>query len=105
MTQLGTGLRWGLGLLVAVGLMRIPCVTFSGLLVYLRAQRVAELAATKRLPAMYAFREVPQAGGLVSYGPNLLDMVRQSARYVDRSLKGAEPADLPVEQPTSSSWS
>jgi putative ABC transport system substrate-binding protein len=75
-------------------------IMFSGWLAYLHAGRVAELAATHRLPAIYAFREVPDAGGLISYGPNLLDLVRRSAGYVDRILKGAKPADLPVEQPT-----
>jgi putative ABC transport system substrate-binding protein len=62
--------------------------------------RLVVLAAKYRLPTMYGFREFPDAGGLLSYGPNLLDQFRRTATYVDRILKGARPADLPVEQPT-----
>jgi putative ABC transport system substrate-binding protein len=62
--------------------------------------RLVALAAKHRLPAMYGFREFPDAGGLMSYGPNNLDLYRRTARYVDRILRGAKPADLPVEQPT-----
>jgi len=62
--------------------------------------RIAHLAGKSRLPAMYGFRESVEAGGLMSYGANLNDLVRRSAGYVARILKGAKPADLPVEQPT-----
>jgi len=62
--------------------------------------RVVELAAQHRLPAMYEVRGFVEAGGLVSYGPNTVEMYRWAAFYVDRILKGAKPADLPVEQPT-----
>jgi putative tryptophan/tyrosine transport system substrate-binding protein len=62
--------------------------------------RTVDLAATHRLPAMYDWRELVVAGGLMSYGPSLPDMFRRAAYYVDRILKGAKPADLPVEQPT-----
>jgi len=61
---------------------------------------VADLAATHRLPAMYAWRRHVDAGGLMSYGPSPLDTQRRAATYVDKILKGAKPADLPVEQPT-----
>ena len=64
-----------------------------------RAQ-IADLAARGRLPAAYAVRESVEAGGLMSYGPSFLDLHRRSAAYVDKILKGAKPADLPVEQPT-----
>ena len=64
-----------------------------------RAQ-IASLAAKHRLPAMYAFREYTEAGGFMSYGPNISDMLGRAAIYVDKILKGAKPADLPVEQPT-----
>src|SRR4051794_12087086 len=62
--------------------------------------RLAELAAKNRLPTMYTFREYADAGGLISYGPNLVSQYRQAAVYVDKILKGAKPGDLPVEQPT-----
>jgi putative ABC transport system substrate-binding protein len=62
--------------------------------------RLADLAARSRLPAAYGVRESVEAGGLMSYGPSFLDLHRQAATYVDRILKGAKPADLPVEQPS-----
>jgi len=58
------------------------------------------LAATKRLPAMYDWKMYVEAGGLMSYGPSLAERHRRAATYVDKILKGAKPADLPVEQPT-----
>jgi putative ABC transport system substrate-binding protein len=64
------------------------------------ADRIPALAARARLPAIYLFRDLARAGGLVAYGPDLPAMYRQAASYVDRILKGAKPADLPVEQPT-----
>jgi putative ABC transport system substrate-binding protein len=64
-----------------------------------RAQITAMVAGLK-LPAMYGFREFADAGGLMSYGPNLPDIYRQAARLVDRILKGTNPADLPFENPT-----
>ncbi|MEJ8859413.1 ABC transporter substrate-binding protein [Variovorax robiniae] len=63
-------------------------------------QRIPELAARAGLPAMYLTREFVQAGGLMSYGPDLLDLNRRAASYVDKILRGAKPSDLPVEQPT-----
>ena len=62
--------------------------------------RIAALAAQSRLPAMYSWKFFVEAGGLMSYGPNNLDVSRHAATYVDKILKGAKPADLPVEQPT-----
>jgi putative ABC transport system substrate-binding protein len=64
------------------------------------AARLAELAANARLPAVYVDRVFPEAGGLMSYGSDLKGQVRRTAYFVDRILKGAKPADLPVEQPT-----
>jgi len=61
--------------------------------------RVVELAARSRLPAIYAIREYVEAGGLMSYGVSVTDLDRRAATYVDKILKGANPADLPVEQP------
>ena len=62
--------------------------------------RLADLAARSRLPAAYGVRESVEAGGLMSYGPSLLDSYRRAATYVDKILKGAKPAELPVERPT-----
>ncbi len=62
--------------------------------------RIAELAARHRLPAIYELREYVDAGGLMAYGPSSRDLWRRAATYVDKILKGAKPADLPVEQPT-----
>jgi putative ABC transport system substrate-binding protein len=63
-------------------------------------RRIAALAAKGRLPAMYAWREAVDAGGLMAYGASLPDIFRRAAVYVDKILKGTKPADLPVEQPT-----
>jgi ABC-type uncharacterized transport system substrate-binding protein len=60
---------------------------------------VARLANGHRLPTMYGLRDYAQAGGLITYGPNLAHMYRRAAAYVDKILKGAKPADLAVEQP------
>jgi putative ABC transport system substrate-binding protein len=62
--------------------------------------QVVLLAARSRLPAVYGLREFVEAGGLMSYGPNVADQFRRAAIHVDKILKGAKPADLPVEQPT-----
>jgi putative ABC transport system substrate-binding protein len=62
--------------------------------------RIAEFANKNRLPTMYPHREYAETGGLMAYGPDLRDNFRRAATYVDKILKGAKPADLPVEQPT-----
>jgi putative tryptophan/tyrosine transport system substrate-binding protein len=64
---------------------------------YLR--HIVSFAAQHRLPAMYALKEYVQMGGLIAYGPSIPDLYRRAATYVDKILKGAKPADLPVEQP------
>jgi putative tryptophan/tyrosine transport system substrate-binding protein len=62
--------------------------------------QIVELAATHRLPAMYPWSEFAESGGLMAYSPNRTEMYQRSATFVDKILKGAKPADLPVEQPT-----
>ena len=62
--------------------------------------RIASLAAKTRLPAVYAQRDYVDGGGLMSYGPSIVDVYRNAASFVDRILKGAKPGDLPIEQPT-----
>ena len=63
-------------------------------------QRIAELALKHRLPTFFSWREHVEAGGLMSYGPDISDLFRRAATYVDKIFRGAKPADLPVEQPT-----
>jgi len=69
-------------------------------LFYTHRTRIVELAAKHRLPAIYGIREFVESGGLISYGASIPDSYRRAAAYVDKILKGAKPADLPVEQPT-----
>jgi len=80
---------------------RIGGVIFpSDALAVLHRQKVVELAAKHRLPALYSHREFVEAGGLMAYGPSFVERFRRAATFVDRIIKGAKPADLPVEQPT-----
>jgi putative ABC transport system substrate-binding protein len=72
----------------------------TGPLVFANRKRILDLAARSRLPSVYVRREFVDAGGLMSYGADLADSYRRVAYFVDRILKGAKPADLPVEQPT-----
>jgi putative ABC transport system substrate-binding protein len=83
-----TGARAGALLVVAGGLLDR------------QARRITELAARSRLPAMYSLRLYVEAGGLISYSADLIEIWRRAAVFVDKILKGAKPADLPVEQPT-----
>jgi len=62
--------------------------------------RIIEFSAANRLPAIYVWRRYVDAGGLMSYGPSFYELWRRAATYVDKILKAAKPADLPVEQPT-----
>jgi putative ABC transport system substrate-binding protein len=64
------------------------------------AKRLVRFAAGRRLPGMYPLSRYAEVGGLMAYGPNIPDLYRRAAVYVDKILKGAKPADLPVEQPT-----
>jgi ABC-type uncharacterized transport system substrate-binding protein len=73
---------------------------FPSPMFYVNYRRLVDLAASHRLPTMYVFGESVQAGGLISYGADILDLTRHAAKYVAKILKGAKPGDLPVEQPT-----
>ncbi len=75
-------------------------IVASGALTLRHKARIFEFTAKRRLPTMYARRRFTKAGGLMSYGANLLNLHRRIATYVDKILKGAKPGDLPVEQPT-----
>ena len=77
-------------------------IAFSDPVIVLHRRRIADLAAKRHLQAMYPSREVVDAGGLMAYGPSISDMFRRAADYVGKILKGAKPADLPMEQPTKS---
>ena len=73
---------------------------FPSSMLFADRRRVIDLAAKNRLPAIYLTRQYVEAGGLMSYAPNVPDLFRRAATYVDKILKGANPGDLPVEQPT-----
>jgi len=83
------------------GELRSGALTVSAsTMFFVEPRRLVDLAASNRLPAMYPSRDYVDAGGLMSYGPDIPDLFRRAAIYVDKILKGAKPADLPVEQPT-----
>jgi len=71
-----------------------------GLVIAMNGKRIADFALKSRLPSTHSDRETVDAGGLMYYGADLANSYRRVAYYVDRILKGAKPADLPVEQPT-----
>jgi len=80
-------------------LVGLENTTLVGPLTSDHRRRIVELAAQYRLPAMYEVRGFVESGGLMSYGPSIVEMYRRTAVYVAKILKGAKPADLPVEQP------
>jgi putative ABC transport system substrate-binding protein len=75
-------------------------VVLPDALFFAQRQRIGQLAATNRPPTVVELKGYVSVGGLMSYGADLSEQVRRSAVYVDRILKGAKPADLPIEQPT-----
>jgi ABC-type uncharacterized transport system substrate-binding protein len=75
-------------------------IVFASVMLFSERRRIVALAAKSRLPAMFNNRESVEIGGLISYGVSLTDLSRRAATYVDKILRGAKPADLPVEQPT-----
>ena len=77
-----------------------PVAFLSSPIVSGRSARLADITTAHRVAAISPFRSFAENGGLMSYGPNLREFRRYSADYVDRILKGAKPADLPIQQPT-----
>src|SRR5437763_10728511 len=75
-------------------------VALSNTIIANNMERIHALAARYRLPAVYSYPIYARTGGLVSYGPDLFAIVREATRYVDKILRGAQPGDLPVQQPT-----
>jgi putative ABC transport system substrate-binding protein len=75
-------------------------LVFPSPMLFEACRRIVDHAAKNRLPAVYSWREGPEAGGLASYATNFPDMYRRAATYVDRILKGAKPANLPIEEPS-----
>jgi putative ABC transport system substrate-binding protein len=84
----------------ATGARADALITLAHSFALLYRNRIAELAAQHRLPAMYGWREFAEAGGLMVYGPNIADTLYRAASFVDRIIKGANPAEMPIEQPT-----
>jgi putative ABC transport system substrate-binding protein len=72
----------------------------SSAMFYAPRRRLAELGLKHRIPTVFAFREYVEAGGLMAYGPSYAELFQRAAGYVDKILKGARPAELPIEQPT-----
>jgi len=73
---------------------------FEDPLIYSIRKEIAEHSTRLRLPAIFVYKDSAEAGGLLAYGPDRRHIYRRAAEYVDKILKGAKPADLPVEQPT-----
>ena len=85
----------------AIGASRAEAImVLTSSFLYARRQQLVDLAAQHRLAASYEHRSFVNAGGLMSYGPDLAAMYHRAARYIDKILKGAGPGDLPIEQPT-----
>ena len=84
-----------------ISIARADALTMLGSAMFFsERRRFVDLTAKNRLPVVYPQREFVEAGGLMSYGPDIADLFRRAATYVDKILKGAKPAELPVEQPT-----
>ena len=74
-------------------------LVFPSPMLYLEYKRIVNFVTKIRVAAVYPWREAVDAGGLISYGPSIAELYRRSATYVDKILKGTNPAELPVEQP------
>lgn len=92
--------RFSVGIAAAIKSEAAGLLTLDDPLLLGAKRQIAELVATGRLPTVYGTRDFAEAGGLMSYGVDRRQISRRAAEYVDKVLKGARPADLPVEQPT-----
>jgi putative ABC transport system substrate-binding protein len=92
--------QWEAAFAAIAGQRADGLITMQDLNTYIHPQRVADLAARSRIPAVFPYHVNSNAGGLMSYGVNIPDMLRHSASFIDKILKGAKAGDLPVEQPT-----
>ena len=90
-----TNPQWGAQSSAGQKAKRLPGPVFTANL-----KQIANHAAASHMPSIYNVRDFAEAGGLVTYGPDRVDLFRRAAIYVDKILKGAKPGDLPVEQPT-----
>ena len=84
----------------AAGERAVGLIVFDDPVIWSHRKQIVALAMKRRLPVMYGYRDFVDDGGLMSYGPDRVDQYRRTAVYVDKVLRGAKPADLPVEQPT-----
>jgi putative ABC transport system substrate-binding protein len=84
----------------AVAERAVSLIVFDDPVIWSYRAQIVEHAARRKLPVMYGYREFVEEGGLISYGPDRIDHYRRTALYVDKILRGARPADLPVERPT-----
>src|SRR5262249_16517745 len=98
--QVGTGTDLPKAFTLIGGERATAVMIFGGPYLWSLRAQIAALAKNNVLPSIYLYREGPDAGGLMSYGTSLKDNWRRAASYVDKILKGAKPADLPLKQPT-----
>ena len=75
-------------------------VVFPEPLLWTQRRHIVDAARAERLPTIFGYRDAVELGGLMSYGPDLGDLFKRGGAYVDKIIKGAKPADLPIEQPT-----
>lgn len=98
--EIGEADDWESAFRAAAGTRASGLLVLAAQVLFPRAKRVAELVTQLKLPAMYELRPYVEAGGLMCYGPDIVDIWRRAAAYVDKILDGVKPGNLPIEQPT-----